>query len=117
MDARQWPVREERLLTVQHYCESSKSLEGDRGKDRVRRSLIPMGSQLIKCVGEEESLVSTALHFKLDPKYSSGSGLHRTLSHHAQMDDIISCQVSICSCWFLMAMASSRSIRFEEAQS
>ena len=33
----QWPVREERLLTVQHYCGSSKSLEGDCGMDRVTR--------------------------------------------------------------------------------
>ena len=53
------------------------------------------GSRLIKCIGEEESLVSTALQFKLDPRHSSGSGFHRTLSHHAWMDDIISCQVSI----------------------
>ena len=53
------------------------------------------GSRLIKCMGEEESLVSTALWFKLDPRHSSGSGFHRTLSHHARMDDIISCQVSI----------------------
>ena len=53
------------------------------------------GSRLIKCVGEEESLVSTALRFKQDPRHSSGSSLHRTLSHHVRMDDIISCQVSI----------------------
>ena len=44
------------------------------------------GSRLIKCVGEEESLVSTALRFKPDPRLSSGSGFHRTLSHHARMD-------------------------------
>ena len=50
---------------------------------------------LAKCVGEEESLVSTALRFTPDPRHSSGSGFHRTLSHHARMDDIISCQVSI----------------------
>ena len=24
-----WPIREEHLLTVTHFCESSKSLEGD----------------------------------------------------------------------------------------
>ena len=30
--ARWWPIREEHLL---HYCESSNSLEGDRGRDRV----------------------------------------------------------------------------------
>ena len=53
------------------------------------------GSQLIKYVGEEESLVSTALRFKLDPRHSLDSGFHRTLSHHARMDDIIFCQVSI----------------------
>ena len=30
VDARHWPVREERLLTLHtFYCESSKSLEGD----------------------------------------------------------------------------------------
>ena len=28
------------------------------------------GSRLIKCVGEEESLVSTALRFKPDPRHS-----------------------------------------------
>ena len=53
------------------------------------------GSRLIKCVGEEESLVSTALRFKPDPRHSSDSGFHRTLSYHALMDDIVSCQVSI----------------------
>ena len=53
------------------------------------------GSRLIKCVGEEESLVSTALRFKPDPRHSLGSSFHRNLSHHARMDDIISCQVSI----------------------
>ena len=53
------------------------------------------GSRLIKCVGEEGSLVSTALRFKRDPRYSSVSGFHCTLSHHAWVDDIISCQVSI----------------------
>ena len=53
------------------------------------------GSQLIKCIGEEESLLSTALRFRLDPRHSSGSVFHRILSHHARMDDIISCQVSI----------------------
>ena len=53
------------------------------------------GSQLIKCVGEEKSLVSTALRFKRDSRHSSGSGFHLTLSHHTRMDDIISCQVSI----------------------
>ena len=31
----QWPVSEERLLTVHTYCESSKSLEGDCGMDKV----------------------------------------------------------------------------------
>ena len=31
------------------------------------------GSQLIKCVGEEESLVTTALRFKPDPRHSLGS--------------------------------------------
>ena len=35
MGARRWPAREEHLLTV-HYCKSSKSLEGDHSKDRVR---------------------------------------------------------------------------------
>ena len=39
------------------------------------------------CVGEEESLVFTVLLFKQDPRYSSGSGFHRTLSYHARMDD------------------------------
>ena len=37
MDARRWPIREEHLLLYTHYCESSKSLEGDHGRDRVRR--------------------------------------------------------------------------------
>ena len=37
MDAEWWPVREERLLTVHTYCESSKSLEGDRGMDRMQQ--------------------------------------------------------------------------------
>ena len=37
-DARWWPIREERLLTVHTLlCESSNSLEGDCGMDRVRR--------------------------------------------------------------------------------
>ena len=69
------------------------------------------GSRLLKCVDEEESLVSTALWFKLDPRHSSGSAFTDTLSHHARIDDIISCQVSIKSyCSFLMAIASSKSI-------
>ena len=38
-DARRWPVIEERLLTV-HTRESSKSLEGDCGMDRVRQCLL-----------------------------------------------------------------------------
>ena len=50
---------------------------------------------LVKCLGKEESLVSTAFRFKLDPRHFSGSGFHLTLSYHARMDDIISCQVSI----------------------
>ena len=73
-------------------------------------SLIPRLSEVSRRGGEP------GIHFKLDPMHSSGSGFHRTLSHHVRMDDIISCQVSIksyCSS-FLMAMASSR---FEEAQS
>ena len=53
------------------------------------------GSRFIKCVGEEESLVSTALRFKTDHRHSLDYGFYRTLSHHAQMDDIISCQISI----------------------
>ena len=36
MDARQWPIREEHLLTVQHYCEFSKSLKCDRGRDKMQ---------------------------------------------------------------------------------
>ena len=35
MDARRWPVREQRLQLYTCYCESSKSLEGDCGMDRV----------------------------------------------------------------------------------
>ena len=31
MDARRWPVREERFV---HSCEYSKSLEGDHGSDK-----------------------------------------------------------------------------------
>ena len=53
------------------------------------------GSRLLKCVGEEESLVSTSLQFKLDPRHSSGSAFTDTLLHHARIDDIIYCQVSI----------------------
>ena len=34
-DARRWHVREERLLTTHVTCESSKSLVGDCGMDRV----------------------------------------------------------------------------------
>ena len=37
MDARQGPVREERLVMYTHYTESSESLEGDRVRDRVQR--------------------------------------------------------------------------------
>ena len=48
-------------------------------------SLYP-GSRLMKCVGEEESLVSTALRFKLDPRHSSGSRFHHILSYHARME-------------------------------
>ena len=36
MDARRWPVRDERLQLYTHYCKSSKSLEGDRGMDTVQ---------------------------------------------------------------------------------
>ena len=34
-----------RLLTVHTYCESSKSLEGDHGKDRVRLCRLSMSFQ------------------------------------------------------------------------
>ena len=52
-DARQWPVREELLLTIRGYCESSKRLEGDSGMDRVRRccllKLFQEGAYTINC--------------------------------------------------------------------
>ena len=37
MDARWWPIREEDLLTIHNHCESSKSMEGDCGRDNVRQ--------------------------------------------------------------------------------
>ena len=55
-----------------------------------------------KYIGEDDSLVSTALRFKLDPRNSSGSCFHCTLLHHARMDDIISCQVRIKSLIFFI---------------
>ena len=49
MDARWSPVREKLLLTVhtfkKNYCESFKSLEGDYGRDRVRRCCLSMSFQ------------------------------------------------------------------------
>ena len=56
--------------------------------------------------GGEPGIHCIAVH--TDPRHSSGSGFHSTLSHYAQMDNITSCQVST----FLMAMASSKNIRF-----
>ena len=46
MDASRWPVRVERLLTIHTYFyESSKSLEGDRGRARVRQCRLLMSVQ------------------------------------------------------------------------
>ena len=44
VDSRQCPVREELLLTVYTF-EYSKSLEGDRGRERVRRCRLLMSFQ------------------------------------------------------------------------
>ena len=65
------------------------------------------GSQLIKCVGEEESLVSTAF---LGLRFSPNSLASRTDGWH----HILSSQHKVCI--FLMAMASIRfSLRFSSA--
>ena len=44
-DARRWLTREERLITVHMIWESSKSLEGDCGMDRVPQCRLLMPFQ------------------------------------------------------------------------